>query len=173
MHPGVAGEGEVLNIVYLHTHNTPAPAQHTMQRHNCALTALGVSPFKQDRFQTTTSGCFTQTCFVWCRCRYSQLPRLVKVPGLSAAQLTALNMDKTALLEQVMDRYNTTSSSSSTRSASQQQQQQQQQQGPAGIEVIGELQFAFIAFVFGQSLEGEAKAGCLCVAGCTSTVFSA
>jgi hypothetical protein len=73
-------------------------------------------------------------------------------------------MDKTALL--VMDRYNTTTTSSSSSSARSASHQQQQQQGPSGLAVIEELQFAFIAFVFGQSLEGEAKAGCLCVAGC-------
>jgi hypothetical protein len=67
------------------------------------------------------------------------------MPGLTAAQLTALNMDKTALLEQVMDRYSSSSSSSSSSASL---------QGPAGTEVLGELQFSFIAFVFGQSLEG-------------------
>lgn len=46
------------------------------------------------------------------------------------------------------------SSSSSSTAQEQQQQQQQVADSPAGIEVIGELQFAFIAFVFGQSLEG-------------------
>lgn len=76
---------------------------------------------------------------------------MVKVPGMSAAQLTALNVDKTSMLEQVMARY---SSSSSSTAQEQQQQQQQVADSPAGIEVIGELQFAFIAFVFGQSLEG-------------------
>jgi hypothetical protein len=68
-------------------------------------------------------------------------------------------MDKTALLEQVMQRYNSSSSSNGATSAGQQQHQQSGAQGPAGIEVIGELQFAFIAFVFGQSLEGESCTG--------------
>uniref|UniRef100_A0A383WLT7 AAR2 splicing factor homolog n=1 Tax=Tetradesmus obliquus TaxID=3088 RepID=A0A383WLT7_TETOB len=104
------------------------------------------------------------------RCRYSQLPRLVKVPGLPAAQLTALNMDKTALLEQVIDRYNNSSSSSSSSRSTPTGQQQQQQSGPQGIEVLGELQFAFIAFVFGQSLEGfmQWKQLLVLLLGCTS-----
>jgi hypothetical protein len=79
----------------------------------------------------------------------------VKVPGLPAAQLTALNIDKTAILEQVVDRYRGISSSSN--GGGPEPPQQQQQQGPAGIEVLGELQFAFIAFVFGQSLEGKRR----------------
>ncbi len=35
------------------------------------------------------------------RCFYTPLPRFVRRPGLSAAQLTAMNMDKTTLLQQV------------------------------------------------------------------------
>jgi hypothetical protein len=55
-----------------------------------------------------------------------------------------------------MDRYRSSSSSSNGGGLKlQQQQQQQQQQDPAGVQVLGELQFAFIACVFGQSLEGE------------------
>jgi hypothetical protein len=84
------------------------------------------------------------------RCRYSPLPRVIKLAGAPAAQLTALNVDKTTLLEQVITRYQPATIGSSSGVPSQQQQQQQQ-----GLEVVGELQFAFIAFVFGQSLEGE------------------
>eukprot|EP00878_Enallax_costatus_P017015 GHUV01017863.1.p1 GENE.GHUV01017863.1~~GHUV01017863.1.p1 ORF type:complete len:319 (+),score=153.78 GHUV01017863.1:49-1005(+) len=79
------------------------------------------------------------------RCRYTALPRLLKVPGTSAAQLTALNMDKTGLLEQAMQRYSSSSGSSGS---------PHQRDDPQGIQLVGELQFAFIAFVFGQSLEG-------------------
>lgn len=35
------------------------------------------------------------------RCRYTQLPRLIKQQGATAAELTALNIDKSSLLQQV------------------------------------------------------------------------
>jgi A1 cistron-splicing factor AAR2 len=61
------------------------------------------------------------------------LPRLVKVAGATAAELTALNLDKTPLLEElIVSRY-----------------------GGQDDAILGELQFAFVAFVFGQSLDGE------------------
>lgn len=68
-----------------------------------------------------------------CRCFYSKLPRLVKVAGATAAQLTSLNLDKTPLLLQLIaERFE-----------------------GQGQDVLGELQFAFLAFVCGQSLQGE------------------
>ncbi|KAF8071287.1 CHX17 [Scenedesmus sp. PABB004] len=93
------------------------------------------------------------------RCRYTPLPRLLKVPGASAQQLTAMNLDKTSLLEQVIARY---AGDGGERQGEQQQGEQSQPAAaaqraappPRGVEVVGELQFAFIAFVFGQSLEG-------------------
>lgn len=95
------------------------------------------------------------------RCKYTPLPRVIKVPGAPASQLTALNIDKTSLLEQVIARYHSKTSGGSSSSKSggggstaAQQRQQQQQSVVEGLEVVGELQFAFIAFVFGQSLEG-------------------
>lgn len=73
----------------------------------------------------------------WGRCTYTRLPRLVKPPGASGAALTALNLDKTAALE------------AAAAAAG----------DPSGKALLGELQFAFIAFVFGQSLEGGAAEG--------------
>eukprot|EP00877_Chromochloris_zofingiensis_P000739 jgi/Chrzof1/10666/Cz05g07160.t1 len=65
-------------------------------------------------------------------CFYSKLPRLVKVAGATAAQLTSLNLDKTPLLLQLIaERFE-----------------------GQGQDVLGELQFAFLAFVCGQSLQG-------------------
>ena len=71
------------------------------------------------------------------RCFYTHLPRLVKQRGLSAAQLTALNLDKSAqLLQAVQERY-----------------------GGDLEALLGEMQYAFVAFVFGQSLDGFAQVG--------------
>lgn len=52
--------------------------------------------------------------------------------GISAAELTALNLDKSALLETVVA----------------------QQYAGRFDDLLGELQFAFVAFVFGQSVDG-------------------
>lgn len=73
------------------------------------------------------------------RCFYTHLPRLVKQRGLSAAQLTALNLDKSAqLLQAVQERY-----------------------GGDVEALLGEMQYAFVAFVFGQSLDGFSQvSGC-------------
>ena len=69
----------------------------------------------------------------WGRARYTRLPRVVRAPpGATAAELTALNRDRTAALEQA---------AAATGDAS-------------GRALLGELQVAFAAFVLGQSLEG-------------------
>jgi A1 cistron-splicing factor AAR2 len=65
------------------------------------------------------------------------LPRLVKTPGASGAELTALNLDKTAALEEAAS----------------------QTGDPSGKALLGELQFAYITFLFGQSLEGARSIG--------------
>jgi hypothetical protein len=57
----------------------------------------------------------------------------VKGPGLSPAQLTALNLDKSALLVKLAG----------------------QRYGGRLEGLLAELQFAFVAFVYGQSLDGE------------------
>ena len=74
------------------------------------------------------------------RCFYTRLPgRLLKQRGLTAAELTAANLDKSAaLLAAVGQRYGSGGGMS-----------------PSCMEgLLGELQFAFAAFVFGQSLDG-------------------
>lgn len=72
------------------------------------------------------------------RCFYTMIPHSVKHRGMTAAELTAANLDKTQLLENLFD------------------------QKYGGLEdlLLGELQFAFIAFLMGQSLEafGQWKA---------------
>ncbi|XP_057971583.1 uncharacterized protein LOC131160196 isoform X2 [Malania oleifera] len=64
-------------------------------------------------------------------CYYSQIPRVVKRKGIPGQELTSLNLDKTVLLENIL------------------------MQNYGGVEelLLGELQFAFIAFLMGQSLE--------------------
>ncbi|DBA72231.1 TPA: hypothetical protein ACH3X2_010623 [Trebouxia sp. C0005] len=69
------------------------------------------------------------------RCYYTRLPRLVKVPGMNPQQLTALNLDKTGLLSNILQKHF----------------------GDKPGDLLGELQFSFLAFLMGQSLEGFAQ----------------
>ncbi|KAL4437251.1 hypothetical protein ABPG75_004390 [Micractinium tetrahymenae] len=69
------------------------------------------------------------------RCFYTPLPRLVKRGGLSPAELTALNLDKSKVLEEIL---------------------QKQFKGSEEA-FLGEFQFAFLAFLVGQSLEAFAQ----------------
>ncbi|KAL3813306.1 hypothetical protein ACJIZ3_014574 [Penstemon smallii] len=64
-------------------------------------------------------------------CYYTEIPRLVKHKGICGEELTSLNLDKTHLLENVLTK----------------------EYGGAEDALLGELQFAFIAFLMGQSLE--------------------
>ena len=57
---------------------------------------------------------------------------MLQVPGVTGAHLSALNLDKSMLLEQLL---------------------QQHYRGDSR-RLLGELQFAFLAFLMGQSLEG-------------------
>lgn len=66
------------------------------------------------------------------RCYFTPLPRLIKRAGLSPADLTALNLDKTkTLLELFSTKYNHDRKS-----------------------FIGEFQFAYLSFLVGHSLDG-------------------
>ncbi|KAL3685817.1 hypothetical protein R1sor_003839 [Riccia sorocarpa] len=65
------------------------------------------------------------------RCFYTQLPHLIKKAGTSARELTAMNLDKTEALESLI----------------------QESYGGQEDLLLGELQFCFIAFLMGQSLE--------------------
>ena len=71
----------------------------------------------------------------WGRCFYTRLPRAVRAPGVQGAALTALNLDKTAALEQALGGLGDAS----------------------GQQLLGELQFAYVAFLCGQSLEGAQR----------------
>jgi len=64
-------------------------------------------------------------------CYYTSIPASVKHKNVSGVDLTALNLDKSSLLESVLAK---------------------NYQGQEDL-LLGELQFAFIAFMMGQSLE--------------------
>ncbi|GBF99801.1 hypothetical protein Rsub_12554 [Raphidocelis subcapitata] len=68
----------------------------------------------------------------WGRCFYTRLPRFIAAPGATGAELTAVNLDKSGALEAVAAETG----------------------DPSGHSLLGELQFAYAAFLFGQSLEG-------------------
>ncbi|KZV48923.1 hypothetical protein F511_09711 [Dorcoceras hygrometricum] len=65
------------------------------------------------------------------RCYYTTIPRVIKHDGMSAEELTNLNLDKTQLLEGIL----------------------MKEYGGVEDSLLAELQFAFIAFLMGQSLE--------------------
>ncbi|KAF8100006.1 hypothetical protein N665_0233s0009 [Sinapis alba] len=62
---------------------------------------------------------------------YTSIPRIVKHKGISGQELTSLNLDKTQLLESVLAKEYKASEDL----------------------LLGELQFSFVAFLMGQSLE--------------------
>ncbi|XP_027331630.1 protein AAR2 homolog isoform X2 [Abrus precatorius] len=64
-------------------------------------------------------------------CYYTSIPRIVKCKGVSGQELTSLNLDKTQLLETLLAK----------------------DYGGSEELLLGELQFAFVAFLMGQSLE--------------------
>lgn len=84
-------------------------------------------------------------------CYYTPIPRVVKQKGISGAQLTSVNLDKSHILESIlMKEYD-------------------------GVDdrLLGELQFAFIAFLMGQSLDGflQWKSLVSLLLGCTEAPF--
>ncbi|XP_074287419.1 uncharacterized protein LOC141612515 [Silene latifolia] len=84
-------------------------------------------------------------------CYYTTIPRIIKQKGISGAELTSLNLDKTQILERILlKEYD-------------------------GVEdrLLGELQFSFIAFLMGQSLEGflQWKSLVSLLLGCTEAPF--
>ncbi|KAL5809993.1 hypothetical protein ACOSQ4_026561 [Xanthoceras sorbifolium] len=64
-------------------------------------------------------------------CYYTSIPRVIKRKGIQGKELTSLNLDKTQLLESLLVK----------------------DYGGSEDLLLGELQFAFIAFLMGQSLE--------------------
>lgn len=64
-------------------------------------------------------------------CYYTAIPHLIKHRGMNREELTSLNLDKTELLESILAK----------------------DYGGSEELLLGELQFAYIAFLMGQSLE--------------------
>ncbi|CAK9317987.1 unnamed protein product [Citrullus colocynthis] len=65
-------------------------------------------------------------------CYYTEIPHVIKKRGVHGQELTYLNLDKTLLLENLLKKYF----------------------GGSEDLLLGELQFAFVVFLMGQSLEG-------------------
>ncbi|XP_008457082.2 uncharacterized protein LOC103496849 isoform X2 [Cucumis melo] len=65
-------------------------------------------------------------------CYYTKIPHVIKQRGVHGQELTYLNLDKTLLLENLLKEYF----------------------GGSEDLLLGELQFAFVVFLMGQSLEG-------------------
>ncbi|XP_057441951.1 uncharacterized protein LOC130733724 isoform X2 [Lotus japonicus] len=84
-------------------------------------------------------------------CYYTTIPRVVKCKGISGQELTSLNLDKTQLLETLLAK----------------------DYGGSEDLLLGELQFAFIAFLMGQSLEAflQWKSLVSLLLGCTEAPF--
>ncbi|XP_071698277.1 uncharacterized protein [Rutidosis leptorrhynchoides] len=80
-------------------------------------------------------------------CYYTKIPRLVKKKGIPEQDLTSINLDKTNLLESILTK----------------------DYGGDEDLLLGELQFAFVAFLMGQSLEAflQWKAFVSLLFGCT------
>ncbi len=74
------------------------------------------------------------------RCRYSRLSRLVKARGLTPQQLTAENLDRSGQLGRVI----------------------RDEWGGQELCVVAELQWAYLAFLLCQSLEGAASCNATC-----------
>ncbi|KAK4277965.1 hypothetical protein QN277_015878 [Acacia crassicarpa] len=64
-------------------------------------------------------------------CYYTSVPNIIKRKGMQGQELTSLNLDKTQLLETLLEK----------------------DYGGSEDLLLGELQFAFVAFLMGQSLE--------------------
>eukprot|EP00195_Chlamydomonas_chlamydogama_P010479 CAMPEP_0202899088 /NCGR_PEP_ID=MMETSP1392-20130828/7417_1 /ASSEMBLY_ACC=CAM_ASM_000868 /TAXON_ID=225041 /ORGANISM="Chlamydomonas chlamydogama, Strain SAG 11-48b" /LENGTH=502 /DNA_ID=CAMNT_0049585185 /DNA_START=78 /DNA_END=1586 /DNA_ORIENTATION=+ len=99
---------------------TPAPASAVQQQQE--QEQGGAQQQQQQQQPASTSG----------RCFYTHVPRLVRRAGATASELTAMNLDKSGVLQAVL--------------------QERYKGDPLGL--LGELQYAFVAFVFGQSLDG-------------------
>ncbi|KAL9310867.1 putative A1 cistron-splicing factor, AAR2, AAR2 domain superfamily [Arabidopsis thaliana] len=82
---------------------------------------------------------------------YTSIPRIIKHKGMSGQELTSMNLDKTQLLESVLSKEYKDSEDL----------------------LLGELQFSFVAFLMGQSLESfmQWKSIVSLLLGCTSAPF--
>ncbi|KAI4320307.1 hypothetical protein MLD38_033803 [Melastoma candidum] len=81
---------------------------------------------RKSKFSITTDESRSRGCY------YTSIPHVIKRRDVQGHELTSLNLDKTQLLESMLEKHH------------------------GGIEdsILGELQFAFISFLMGQSLQG-------------------
>ncbi|KAI9100253.1 hypothetical protein K1719_024471 [Acacia pycnantha] len=84
-------------------------------------------------------------------CYYTSVPSVIKRKGIQGQELTSLNLDKTQLLETLLEK----------------------DYGGSEDLLLGELQFAFVAFLMGQSLEAflQWKSLVSLFLGCTEAPF--
>ncbi|KAH7533849.1 hypothetical protein FEM48_Zijuj04G0175400 [Ziziphus jujuba var. spinosa] len=84
-------------------------------------------------------------------CYYTSIPRVIKQRGVEGQELTSLNLDKTQLLESILNK----------------------DYGGSEDLLLGEMQFAFVAFLMGQSLEAflQWKSLVSLLFGCTKAPF--
>lgn len=100
---------------------------------------------KASRFSTPSDASHARGCY------YTSIPHVIKQRGIDGQQLTSMNLDKTQLLESVL----------------------LEDYGGSEDMLLGELQFAFIAFLMGQSLEAflQWKSLVSLLFGCTEAPF--
>ncbi|XP_044468855.1 protein AAR2 homolog isoform X2 [Mangifera indica] len=100
---------------------------------------------KTSKFSTTEDKSQKKGCY------YTSIPRVIKRRGMQGNELTSLNLDKTQLLESLLIK----------------------EYGGSEDSLLGELQFAFISFLMGQSLEAflQWKSLVSLLFGCTEAPF--
>lgn len=100
---------------------------------------------KASRFSTPSDVSHARGCY------YTSIPHVIKQRGIDGQQLTSMNLDKTQLLESVL----------------------LEDYGGSEDMLLGELQFAFVAFLMGQSLEAflQWKSLVSLLFGCTEAPF--
>ncbi|KAF7831073.1 protein AAR2-like protein isoform X1 [Senna tora] len=99
---------------------------------------------KDSKFETSVDKSQRKGCY------YTSVPRVIKRKGIQGQELTSMNLDKTQLLETLLEK----------------------DYGGSEDLLLGELQFAFIAFLMGQSLEAflQWKSLVNLLFGCTEAV---
>lgn len=101
---------------------------------------------KHNKFSTSINESQKKGCY------YTSIPRVIKQKGVHGPELTSLNLDKTQLLETLL----------------------MKEYGGSEDSFLGELEFAFIAFLMGQSLQAflQWKSLVSLLFGCTEAPFN-
>ncbi|KAJ7964520.1 AAR2 protein family [Quillaja saponaria] len=112
---------------------------------NTAMVKALDEQLKNTKFSTSVDNSQRKGCY------YTSIPRVIKCKGIHGQELTSLNLDKTQLLETLLAK----------------------EYGGSEELLLGELQFAFIAFLMGQSLEAflQWKSLVSLLLGCTKAPF--